>query len=155
MTPIERSIRRSTGYGDVFRPQPKSVKGAHWNRSIRAARLYANQWAREWVKSRYPRCVPCGSDVNLEWAHVLSGKGDAVRWEERNMTRQCTRCNQLHESHPEHLVAWFVQTYGQSALAELVAKAETLPKYTYSQIMEIGDKYRKLCKQTPARMGSG
>ena len=151
MTPLEKSIRRAQGYGDIVRGDPKPAKGAHWNRGIRVARLYANQWCREWSKGVYLRCVTCGGPAE-EWAHVLSGKGDAVRWEKQNICRQCARCNLIHEMDPEPLVTWFLKTYGQPALFELTVKSNRPVKMTYSQIMTIGDEYRKL---TRTRLGEG
>jgi hypothetical protein len=142
MTP--RQIDKATRGGpDVVRlPDPKPTGKAHWKKSIRAARLYADQWCREWVKQKYDRCVTCGNKINLEWAHILSGKGQSVRWEEKNMTRQCKRCNNLHEYEPEHLISWFFNIYGQPALNDLVTLANITRKYTFSQIMKIGDTYR-------------
>lgn len=122
---------------------PKPARGAHWNKSLRAARLYTDQCCRDWARSIYPRCVTCGSTFNLEWAHVLSGKGDAVRWEEKNMTRQCNPCNQLHEFRPGPLIDWFVKTYGYPAFVTLTTLGNTTVKRTYSQIMAIGDRYKK------------
>ncbi len=127
-----------SGHGDVIRPHPKQV----WTRSLKAARTYANQWGREWVKVFFDRCVTCGAKVNLQWAHVLSGKGDAVRWHKQNMTRQCEHCNQLHEEHPEHLVHWFIKRYGQKAYTDLTIIANRAVKLTYSDIMLIGDELR-------------
>jgi hypothetical protein len=123
---------------------PKPSAKAHWKKSVRAARLYADQCCREWVKANYPWCVTCGGQFNLEWAHVLSGKGDAVRWEKQNMTRQCRVCNQLHEEHPEALTEWFIDTYKYPAFAALVVQSNTPVKFTYSQIMAKGDEYRAL-----------
>lgn len=131
--------RRAT----VLLGDPKPTAAAHWNKSLRAARLYTDQWCREWVKRKYSTCVTCESKVNLQWAHVLSGKGDAVKWEKLNMTRQCERCNQLHESNPVPLTTWFVRTYGQPALFDLTIKANTIAKRTFSEIMAIGDKYKR------------
>jgi hypothetical protein len=147
MTKIERNIRRETGYGDVVRSDPKPTAAGHWNKSIRAARQYADGWAREYVKQLYPFCVTCGSRDNLTWAHVLSGKGDAVKWEERNMTRQCAMCNSAHESNPEPLVTWFLRQYGQPALFALTLQANTSVKRTYAQIMKFGDKYREKVRE--------
>jgi hypothetical protein len=126
--------------------QPKPTAAAHWKKSVRAARLYADQCCREWVKANYPWCVTCGNPDTaiLEWAHVLSGKGDAVKWEKVNMCRQCNPCNSLHEFNPAPLTEWFIQTYGQPAFAALVVKSNTPIKFTYSDIMAIGDKYRAL-----------
>jgi hypothetical protein len=142
-----RQIEAATrGERDVVR-DPKPTAKAHWKRSVRSARLYANQWAREWVKAKYSACVTCGSRSSLEWAHVLSGKGDAVRWEECNMTRQCTPCNNLHEFEPEHLIAWFLKTYGQPALFALTVKANTNVKFGYAAVMKIGDKLREKMRE--------
>mgnify|MGYP001615360202 CR=1 FL=1 len=142
MTPYQ--IDRATRGGpDVLRGDPKPTAAAHWKRSLKAARIYTNQWCREWVKLYYDRCVTCGRKTELEWAHVLSGKGDAVRWEKLNMTRQCAPCNRLHEYDPEPLMTWFLKTYGQPALFDLTVKSNTVPKYIFSQIMAIGDAYRQ------------
>jgi hypothetical protein len=139
--------RLTRGGSDVVWPDPKPAKGAHWNKSIRAARTYANSWAREYVKLVYYACVTCGGKIDLEWAHVLSGKGDSVHWEVENMTRQCKVCNDLHEYEPEHLVAWFVETYGQPALYELTLKANTNVKLGFGAVMKIGDRYRQRVKE--------
>ena len=144
MKPYAISRRDLYGGSDIVRSDPKPAKGAHWKQSIRAARLYADQWAREWTKTRYPRCVTCGREPQ-EWAHVLSGKGDAVRWDINNMTRQCQRCNQLHESHPEHLNEWFMSTYGWKPFVDLVARSNVAVKLSYEKIMKIGDDLRKGC----------
>lgn len=134
---------RDRGLGsDVVRADPKPKKGAHWKQSIRAARLYASEWARAWTKTRYPHCVTCGGAPE-EWAHVLSGKGDAVKWDTFNMTRQCTRCNQLHEDHPEHLHGWFIAQYGYPAFAALVARGNRSVKLSFAKIMKIGDELRE------------
>ncbi len=141
---------RDFGYGDVVR-DPKPTKAARWKRSIRAARLYADQWCRKYVKTVWDRCVTCGSQYNLQWAHVLSGKGDAVRWDVDNMTRQCEKCNNLHEYEPEHLTAWFIRERGQGALFDLVVRSNRAVKRTYSDIMKIGDSYREIVETRKAR----
>ena len=145
-TKLERDMKRSMHMGDIVRGYPKPTAAGHWSKSIRAARMYADSWARDWVKTKYNACVTCGSRNNLEWAHVLSGKGDSVRWEEMNMTLQCNPCNQLHEHSPEPLVTWFLKTYGQTALFELTLKANTNVKLGYSRVMKIGDGLREKCR---------
>jgi hypothetical protein len=135
--------KRDMGQGrDVVRGDPKPTKAARWKQSKKAARLYADQWCREYVKHVWDHCVTCGSRINLQWAHVLSGKGDSVRWNALNMTRQCEPCNNLHEYEPERLTAWFVETYGQQALFDLVCTSNTAARFTYSEIMKVGDFYR-------------
>jgi hypothetical protein len=136
---IRKALIKAALLGD-----PKLTRAVAWKISLKAARIYADQWCREYVKGKWQRCVTCGSPSNLEWAHILSGKGDAVRWDIQNMTRQCTRCNQLHESHPEHLHNWFITKYGYPDFAALVARGNVAVKRTYSQIMKIGSQYRDL-----------
>ena len=124
---------------------PKPTAAGRWKKSIRSARLYADQWAREYVKLVYHCCATCGSRDQLEWAHVLSGKGYAIRWELMNMTRQCVACNRLHEYEPQHLYEWFVKQYGQPALFRLTVQSNTLVKYHYRDIMKIGAILREKC----------
>lgn len=141
--PISRRDRY--GGSDVVRGYPKPTAAGHWKKSVRAARLYADQWARAWAHTQWDYCVTCGSRINLQWAHVSSGRsdGNSVRWEKKNMTIQCEPCNHLHEHEPEHLIAWFLENYGQPALFALTVQSNRVVKYTYSEIMAIGDKYRE------------
>jgi cytochrome c peroxidase len=156
MTPTLSEIDRWTrGGGDVVIGNPKPAK---WSKGVRSARTYANSWGRQYVKLIYHECVTCHVSEkveSLEWAHVFSGKGDAVHWEPMNMARQCTRCNQLHEDHPEHLIAWFLARYGQPALYELTIKANTNVKLGYSEVMKAGDRLRSMCKEIVERDTGG
>jgi len=141
---LPTTLRRDMGLGrDILKAMPKPTKAARWKVSMGAARKYADSWAREYVRLKYPFCVTCGSTMILEWAHVLSGKGDAVKWDELNIARQCQRCNQLHESHPEHLYAWFWLEYGHRAFDELVVKSNQAVKLYPAGVCKIGDAWRE------------
>lgn len=88
--------------------------------------------ALDWLK-----CYTCGRDVLTKEAHaghyIVRGK-HATKFDERNVHAQCSRCNVfLHGNLIPYTLA-LQQEYGVDFPAHLIAKSNTIHKFTREEL---------------------
>lgn len=96
-----------------------------------------------WIRNRDKQCVlhsPRCSSV-LQCGHLIRRGKRAVRFSEVNCNAQCSYHNFLHNSEPHHYTNWFIREYGQLPYEDLCDKANTIKKFSRSELEEIITKY--------------
>lgn len=61
------------------------------------------------------RCLHCGKQSNLQWAHVISRRYRSVRWDPANSMTLCAGCHLWWHHQPVAAVLWWVGKFGQDA----------------------------------------
>lgn len=79
-------------------------------------------------------CVTCGTRKPWQELHaghfVPQARGNAVRYDLRNIAPQCFRCNISLGGNPSAYAVYMLDTYGESVVRELETKAHGSVKYT-------------------------
>jgi 5-methylcytosine-specific restriction endonuclease McrA len=70
------------------------------------------------------RCLRCGSDQNLQAAHIIGRRYNATRTDERNAWCLCATCHFRLGEHPDEHMAFVADTIGLDAYFELKQRAE-------------------------------
>jgi hypothetical protein len=101
------------------------------------------------VIARDRRCVVCGSTQQLECSHWIGRAHKGVRWDLRNCSANCNRCNYEHSNRAfEHGLSgytiWMYRHHGQPVLQELIDHQDDLTKA--SRIQEIYEELKILAK---------
>ena len=87
------------------------------------------------------RCITCKQPADLEAGHFIPRQHASVRWDERNVHGQCSRCNRwLHGDQAEYYIA-LVKKYGQPTVDELMKLKHVTKKYTISELQALLEKY--------------
>lgn len=144
-----KSISRRDLYGgsDVLRADPKKKKKPN---PRKAAKRYADDWARAYCKKMYPVCVTCGKGPEqavMQWGHLLTAAAESTRWVSYNFACQCAGCNMRHEYDPSPFTLWFIRKYGTMAYELLAATHHKPAHFKTADLIEIGDKYKRLCEE--------
>jgi hypothetical protein len=80
---------------------------------VRYAARVADRLAREHVFARdHYRCLVCGTDKNLEWAHIITRNSRYLRWETSNAVTLCRKDHAYFTEHPAAFKAWIGATFG-------------------------------------------
>ena len=80
------------------------------------------------------------SDI-MQPGHYITRGAKTVRWDLRNVYKQCKTCNFLHEIHPEVLAKYVVATLGQKGFDELVRDGNRVqPSIHVWELQQIYDK---------------
>lgn len=85
------------------------------------------------------RCVTCRK--LLHWAeaqcgHWVKRQHRAVRWDERNVAVQCRRCNHFLDGAQDEFAQHILDSYGQTALNELLQKKRQVAKFSRALMNE-------------------
>jgi hypothetical protein len=82
------------------------------------------------------QCQRCGSQDNLQCAHIISRKYSATRTDERNAWCLCAKCHRRFTDWPREHSHYITETIGSEVYDELRAKAETVTKMNWTQEYE-------------------
>ena len=74
---------------------------------------------REICLKKYPKCVICGSDKNLQCGHLFSRVAYSTRWHLPNLATQCAGCNLRHEYDSGPFTLWYIKNYSLKEYDEL------------------------------------
>jgi hypothetical protein len=83
----------------------------------------ADAACRAAVFERDRRCVACGAESGLQWAHILSRRYLQVRWDPRNSVVLCVRCHVYYTHRPLEWERWASDRLGAGTLAILKDRA--------------------------------
>jgi hypothetical protein len=144
MTEMERSMKRSMGYGDISRQKPKKRKKS----PHKAAVKYCDEWFAQFIKLRDKRCVTCGSTDNLQCSHIFQGRHESTKWRDDCAYTQCKGCHHsFHVKSQMPLLRYAERQVGHDWLDYLWELNNKTVKHTSDEIMAIGDKYREKVRE--------
>lgn len=96
-----------------------------------------------WIRNRDKQCVlhspRCSSA--LQNSHLIRRGKRAVRFSEINCNGGCSYHNFLHNSEPHHYTNWFIKKYGNGVYEKLCQEANTIKKFSRSELEEIINRY--------------
>ena len=108
---------------------------------------YADKWfslyIRELTRQKYHVCPFCGGPIE-HCFHFFSRVNYATRWLINNAIGSCAGCNMLMEYSPYKFYKWYASHWGQDLLDEVDRLHHTIAKFTTAEIIEIGDKFKKM-----------
>ena len=90
-------------------------------------------------------CISCGATSSPQWdaGHFRpSGVNSALRFDERNIHKQCVRCNQYLSGNLIHYRAGLVVKIGEQAVIELENNHET-KRWTREELQEVERIYKE------------
>ena len=90
-------------------------------------------------------CVTCGAVVHwkeIHAGHFISGRSNAILFDERNIHPQCNRCNTYLGGNQECYAPWMVDRYGQAVVDELRQLRGTVKTIYRSEILAMREQYR-------------
>jgi len=91
------------------------------------------------------KCVLCGSTYNVQCGHIFSRVAYSVRWDERNMFSQCSKCNWRHEYNAFPYIKWVEDHFGRAYLDDLQARWSKPSHFMDHELWE-------MCKDIEARL---
>ena len=103
-----------------------SKKTRQRRKSVKALDADARQ--RVFERDGY-RCVRCGTDKGIQWAHIITRARTNLRWLLENALTLCGGCHMFWwHKHPLDAVTWFQQSYPER----------------YAMLMELKDQVAKV-----------
>ena len=117
----------------------KDIK--HW---AKKAKLTFNAWIRE--RDAFLPCISCGVTETNQWdaGHYMpSHTNAALRFDERNVNKQCCRCNNgsLLSGNLTNYRIGLVNKIGEDAVIELETN-KTIKRWTIEELKNICQQYK-------------
>jgi len=118
-------------------PSLGKLSDALWDLTSRYVRMSAAD------SDGYAACVTCGD--TRRWQEQQAGhfvpqaRGNAVRFDLRNIACQCRRCNLFLGGNPSAYAVYMLDTYGEAVVRELETKAHGSVKFTRSDYEDMID----------------
>ena len=91
-------------------------------------------------------CVTCNQLFywkETDCGHFIKRQYRSVRWDERNVGVQCTRCNHYMGGRQDDFSRYIIKTYGYSAYDELMRLKYQTMKFSRLEILEKIDEYKE------------
>lgn len=91
------------------------------------------------------RCVTCPKLMHWkesDCGHWIKRQHRAVRWDERNVGPQCTRCNHFLGGAQDEFAQHIVALHGVSVLDELLRLKHTVVKRTRTDLEQMIENYK-------------
>jgi 5-methylcytosine-specific restriction endonuclease McrA len=83
------------------------------------------------------KCVRCGTDRGIQWAHVFSRGDKRIRWNSDNALTLCGGCHMFWwHKHPAESGPWFAETF-PDRYSRLLELRRTAPKLTAKDLKEL------------------
>lgn len=90
------------------------------------------------IKGYGEACVICGSTNVVQLGHVIpAGSSLNLRFKLYNVFPQCRTCNGIHRYNQAPYLNWYVQTFGEEELDNLVQESRVIKKYTMPELREL------------------
>lgn len=89
------------------------IRSSSKTRKRRAMILECDKYSRELCFERDGhKCVRCGKDKGIQWAHVISRRHLSTRWDLDNCLTLCAGCHKFwwHDN-PREAVEWFAAKF--------------------------------------------
>jgi len=98
-------------------------------------------------------CVTCPiwkkikPDFEGSWimqpGHLFTRGAKSVKWDLRNVYKQCKTCNFLHEYHPDILTQYAVKVLGKKGYEKLVFDRHQVRRFVMPELEELYEKLKK------------
>ena len=96
------------------------------------------------VRKRHPYCVTCNVRTDLTCSHFFRRGAHSVRFDLINCSTQCRHCNSIHNDNTEPYRRWFIQTYGEVALAALADRQAHTRPWKMPELIDIRGQYEAI-----------
>ena len=87
------------------------IRSSKKTRARRRLQAQADAECRQAVFERDIRCVKCGNDRNLQWAHIIGRRDKVLRCDPLNSVVFCAGCHLWWHHQPLEAVFWFQNNY--------------------------------------------
>ena len=108
---------------------------------------------KEIVFARDEYCVTCPiwlsvkPDFKGHWVmqpgHLFTRASKSVRWDLRNVYKQCKTCNFLHEYHPQILTQHALKVLGKKGYEKLVFDRHQVKRFVMPELEELYEELKK------------
>lgn len=97
-----------------------------------------DQVIRDILKKQPEICVCCKQyKDNLQVGHYVTRRVYALRWDLRNVARQCGGCNIRHNYDPIPYTRYILDMYGKQVLDDLTFTRNSINKVTVSMMRDM------------------
>lgn len=105
------------------------------------------KWFSKYIrqKDKYI-CYTCGKEGNHAGHYVPQSKGNALRFDERNVHCQCVSCNNFKGGNQVVYALNLERDYGPGILQEFDSVKNAIYKPTHEELQGLIDKYKALVK---------
>jgi len=101
------------------------------------------------LRDKY-KCITCGKEGdkhNIDAGHYLRRGYTAIKYDERNVSAQCTYCNQWLQGAWDVYNEKMLEKYGQEVVDELMSLRYVECKMSIQDYLEIERKYREKLRE--------
>jgi hypothetical protein len=91
-------------------------------------------------------CCTCGKLFywkEVDAGHFVKRQHRSIRWDERNVHPQCTRCNHFMGGRQDDYAQFVIKKYGQTVFDELMLLKYQTVKYTRADLMDMIELYQE------------
>lgn len=95
-------------------------------------------------------CISCNvwyDFADLDGGHFISKTSSAIRFDERNISGQCRRCNRFLHGNERNYYHGAVRKWGQKVVDELEAQEHTTKKWSEPELRELLNYYTEKIAQ--------
>lgn len=100
-------------------------------------------------------CISCKALAfwrDTDCGHFVKRQHRATRWDERNVSSQCRRCNHFMGGRQDDFAAAIIKEYGQEVFEELMQLKYQTKKHSRAEIEEMIEKYKSLNAELDKRL---
>lgn len=86
------------------------------------------------------QCVTCGAYKywkDIDAGHFVKRQYRSLRWDERNVHPQCTRCNHFMSGRQDDMAAYIIRLYGDETFREIMSLKYQTKKHTRLELEEM------------------
>lgn len=152
------SVEHAVQYAQAKRDKVQAIESKKLHRAqkeaVRPLKWYADrarEACHEYIRTRDANepCISCGRHHGGKWnaGHFRpSGVNAALRYDEKNIHKQCEPCNSSLSGNLLNYRIGLVRKIGESAVIELEQNSE-VRKYTKEELIDIRKHYQKKLKE--------
>ena len=99
--------------------------------------------------TEYCVCITCNQRVeykNIQAGHVISGRTNAILFNEKLVNGQCQTCNMFKGGEYTKYALWFINRYGKEKLEQAELSKNTPTKITKEEYKQITEEYKNKLK---------
>lgn len=114
---------------------PKNERKTLQAKLQKAVNLYAR--LRDCAGRGGANCISCGTwkaFEDLDGGHFISSTSSATRYDVRNVSAQCIKCNRFLHGNGIHYYEGMVSKWGQEVVDELMSKEHVIKKWSIPEL---------------------